>query len=245
MKKYSPTSGEASQESKAEAELVAILMAGGRSVSGLHSKAAGARARYVLAHGAGAGMRHPFLGNVANGLAARGVDTLRYQFPYMEHGSSRPDSPPIAQETVRAAVAKAASILPATALFAGGKSFGGRMTSQAQAASPLPQVRGLIFLGFPLHPPGKPSDQRAEHLYKIEIPMLFLQGDRDEFATLSLLQSVVERLGDRATLKLFPDADHSFHARARSGRTDNQTMQEMLDHIQTWIGSVLSGSAPR
>jgi predicted alpha/beta-hydrolase family hydrolase len=241
MNKHSTNpAGGAPKASRAEPELLSIRTASGRSVSGLHSKTAAANACSVLAHGAGAGMRHPFLEKVANGLAERGLNTLRYQFPYMEQGSNRPDSPPIAHETVRAAVAKAAEISPGTALFAGGKSFGGRMTSQAQAESPLPGVRGLIFLGFPLHPPGKPSDQRGEHLFKIEIPMLFLQGDRDEFATLSLLRSVVERLGDRATLRLFPDGDHSFHARVRSGRTDAQTMREMLDHIQTWIGSVLS-----
>jgi predicted alpha/beta-hydrolase family hydrolase len=180
-------------------------------------------------------MTHPFMAAVASGLSERGIATLRYQFPYMEKGSKRPDAPKLAQLTVRAAVTEAARLLPQTPLFAGGKSFGGRMTSQAQAESPLPEVRGLIFLGFPLHPPGQPGEQRAEHLSKIEIPMLFLQGTRDEFAKLDLLQHVVQRLERWATLKLFQDADHSFHVPARTGRKDADVRTEMLEALVHWI----------
>src|SRR5207245_3247892 len=156
---------------------------------------------YVMAHGAGAGMTHPFMAAIANGLAERGIATLRYQFPYMEQGSKRPDAPKLAHATVRAAVLEASRLVPELALFAGGKSFGGRMTSQAQAASPLPGVRGLVFLGFPLHPPGQPSVERAKHLFEVQIAMLFLQGTRDDFADLTLLEGLVKQLGTRATLK--------------------------------------------
>ena len=185
-------------------------------------------------------MKHPFLGQVATGLAERGIATLRYQFPYMEKGSKRPDNPKVAQATVREAVMKAGEAAPGLPLFAGGKSFGGRMTSQAQATAPLPGVRGLIFLGFPLHPPGQPSDQRAEHLFSVRTPMLFLQGDRDDFAKLEILQPLLERLGTRATLKLFPDADHSFHVRARSGRNDADVMNELFDELTRWIESMIA-----
>lgn len=195
--------GNASQnqglEEFATAQPLVIRIDAAQEVSGLLQGTSGARASYVLAHGAGAGMRHPFLGNVAAGLDKRGIASLRYQFSYMEQGSKRPDTPAVAQRAVRAAVAEAASRTPQLALFAGGKSFGGRMTSQAQASSALPEVRGLIFLGFPLHPPGRPSDERAKHLSDIEIPMLFLQGDRDEFAHLPLLQSVTEPRQPRNT----------------------------------------------
>ena len=193
------------------------------------------RSCYVLAHGAGAGMKHPFLAALAHGLAERGVATLRYQFPYMELGSKRPDAPKLAHATVRAAVLEASRLVPQLALFAGGKSFGGRMTSQAQAASPLPGVHGLVFLGFPLHPPGKPSDDRARHLFDVRNPMLFLQGTRDEFAQLELLRPVVEQLGARAALKLFEDADHSFHMPARTGRKDSEIRTEMLDALVDWL----------
>src|SRR5262249_9404489 len=159
-----------------------------------------------------AGMTHPFMATMASGLADRGIATLRYQFPYVERGSKRPDSPAVAQRVVRAAVAHAARALPNMVLVAGGKSFGGRMTSQAQAESPLPAVRGVAFLGFPLHAAGQPSDQRAAHLSSIHIPMLFLQGTRDQLAQVSLIQAVVDKLGARATLQFFDDADHSFHA---------------------------------
>ncbi len=178
-------------------------------VSGLLLRPDGARLLYVLAHGAGAGMRHPFLEDVARRLAERGIATLRYQFPYMERRARRPDPPAVAAATVRAAVAEAGRAAPGLPLVAGGKSFGGRMTSTAQAEQPLPGVRGLVFLGFPLHPPGRPGDKRAEHLAQVRIPMLFVQGDRDEFADLKLLRPVVTQLGERATLHLVEGGDHS------------------------------------
>lgn len=189
---------------------------------------------FVLAHGAGAGMDHPFMAAVAQGLAVRGIGTLRYQFPYMEQGSKRPDAPAVAHATVRAAVACAHEALPRAALIAGGKSFGARMTSQAQAIEPLDGVRGLAFLGFPLHPSGKPSIERAAHLAEIHIPMLFLQGTKDKLAELPLLKSVVTKLGRRARLRLFADADHSFHVPVRSGRTDTETLNELLDAFASW-----------
>lgn len=175
---------------------------------------------------------------VADGLAERGIATLRYQFPYMEQGSRRPDTPKVAQAAVRTAVLEATRMLPGLPLFAGGKSFGGRMTSQAQAVSPQPEVRGLIFLGFPLHPAGRPSNDRAAHLFDVNIPMLFLQGTRDELANLDLLKQVVEQLGARATLKLFQDADHSFHVPARSGRKDSDVMVEVLNSLADWIKGI-------
>ena len=204
-------------------------------VSGLLQTPPDARSFYVMAHGAGAGMAHPFMQSMADALAGHGIATLRYQFPYMEQGSKRPDAPKLAQATVRAAVAEASRLVPELPLFAGGKSFGGRMTSQAQAASPLPGVRGLVFLGFPLHPAGRPSDERGEHLSGVQIPMLFMQGTRDQLADLRLLQAVVGKLGARASLKLFQDADHSFHVPARTGRKDPEIMAEMLDALTDWI----------
>ena len=188
-----------------------------------------------MAHGAGAGMAHPFMQAMADALAIQGIATLRYQFPYMEQGSKRPDAPKLAQATVRAAVAEASRLVPELALFAGGKSFGGRMTSQAQAASSLPGVRGLVFLGFPLHPAGRPSDERAAHLFDVQVPMLFIQGTRDQLADLRLLQTLVGKLGARATLKLFQDADHSFHVPARTGRKDREIMAEMSQGLADWI----------
>jgi predicted alpha/beta-hydrolase family hydrolase len=182
---------------------------------------------------------------VADGLAELGIATLRYQFPYMERGSKRPDTPKLAHATVRAAIAEASRLVPGLALFAGGKSFGGRMTSQAQAASPLSGVRGLVFLGFPLHPPGQPSDERGKHLFEVQIPMLFMQGTRDEFADLQLLQPLTEQLGARATLKLFQDADHSFHVPARTGRKDPEVRAEMLDAMTDWIEKLISRSPLR
>jgi len=223
-------------KTSASPKAVTIPVDDAQRVSGLLQNPRGAHACYVVAHGAGAGMGHPFMAAIANELAQRGIATLRYQFPYMERGSKRPDSPKLAQATVRAAVAEAARLLPKLALFAGGKSFGGRMTSQAQAAAPLPGVRGLAFLGFPLHAPGRPSDERAEHLFEVEVPMLFLQGTRDEFADLTLLEPVVEKLGSRATLQTFQDANHSFHVPARSGRKDAQVRAQMLDVLAAWIG---------
>jgi predicted alpha/beta-hydrolase family hydrolase len=194
---------------------------------------------YVFAHGAGAGMTHPFMAAFAEGLAERGIATLRYNFPYMDAGSKRPDTPTVAHAVVRAAVAEAWSRLPRVPLFAGGKSFGGRMTSQAQAAEPLPGVRGLIFVGFPLHPSGKPSIERAAHLGDVKVPMLFLQGTRDELASLDLLEPVVERLGGLAMLQTFEDADHSFHVPARTGRTDSEVRAAMLDTTARWVSSLL------
>jgi predicted alpha/beta-hydrolase family hydrolase len=185
-------------------------------------------------------MLHPFMGVAARELAERGIATLRYQFPYMEQGTRRPDPPNLAHATVRAAVAEAARLAPALPLVAGGKSFGGRMTSQAQAASPLPGVRGLAFLGFPLHPAGRPSDERAEHLFAVEVPMLFLQGSRDKLSDLGLLQRLVARLGERASLRLIQDADHSFRVPARTGRNDADVKRDMMDALTAWIGSVIS-----
>ena len=222
---------------------VEITVDDARRVSGLLQMPERARACLVLAHGAGAGMRHPFLAAVATDLAAQGIATLRYQFPYMERRSRRPDSPDTCHATVRAAVIEAAALAPAMPLFAGGKSFGGRMTSQAQSVDPLPGVRGLAFLGFPLHPPGQPSESRAEHLARVQIEMLFLQGTRDDFAKLELIQPVVSRLGDRARLQLFPDADHSFHVPARSGRTDAEVRGDLTRTLAAWMQSVIGHTA--
>lgn len=208
-------------------------------VSALLLRPAGARLLYVLAHGAGAGMRHPFLESISRQLAERGVATLRYQFPYMEQRARRPDPPAVAAATVRAAVAEAGRAAPGLLLVAGGKSFGGRMTSTAQAEAPLPGVRGLVFLGFPLHPPGRPGDGRAKHLEAVQIPMLFLQGTRDEFADLKLLRPVVKRLGERATLHLVEGGDHSFHVLKRSGRTDADVMGEVVGAIGEWTSRLV------
>jgi len=208
-------------------------------VSGLLLRPDSARLLYVLAHGAGAGMRHPFLESIAQRLAERSIATLRYQFPYMEQRARRPDPPAVAAATVRAVVAEAARLAPALPLVAGGKSFGGRMTSTAQAEEPLAGVRGLVFLGFPLHPPGRPADKRAEHLAQVRIPMLFLQGDRDEFADLKLLRPVVKQLGERATLHLVKGGDHSFHVLKRSGRTDADVMGELAEAIVGWTAGIV------
>lgn len=189
---------------------------------------------YVLAHGAGAGMRHPFLEAIAQALFERGVATLRYEFLYMEEHRGRPDPPAVAAARVRDAVERARVEWPGLPLIAGGKSFGGRMTSTAQAEEPLEGVRGLAFLGFPLHAPGKPSVSRAEHLFEVQVPLLFLQGTRDEFAQLDLLTGVCEKLGPRATLHLIEDADHSFKVPKRSGRTAEQVMAELADQIVAW-----------
>ncbi len=208
-------------------------------VSGLWLRPDGARLLYVLAHGAGAGMRHPFLESIAQGLAERSIATLRYQFLYMERRARRPDPPAVAAATVRAAVAEAARVAPGLPLIAGGKSFGGRMTSTAQAEAPLPGVRGLVFLGFPLHPPGRPGDKRAEHLAQVRIPTLFLQGDRDEFADVKLLRPMVKQLGERATLHLVEGGDHSFHVLKRSGRTDVEVMAELVETIVAWTAGIV------
>jgi uncharacterized protein len=196
------------------------------------------RVIYVLAHGAGAGMAHPFLAQTAAGLAARGIATLRYQFPYMERGTRRPDAPRIAHAAVRAAVAEAERRLPGIPIVAGGKSFGGRMTSQTQAVSAMAGVVGLVFLGFPLHSAGKPSIERAQHLAAIQVPMLFVQGTRDNLADVTLIESTVGALGPRAQLQWVPDGDHSFHVRASSGRSDAQALDAALDAIAGWIEKI-------
>jgi predicted alpha/beta-hydrolase family hydrolase len=206
------------------AKPISITVTEGVRVSGLLQNPPHARACYVLAHGAGAGMSHPFMAAVAAELARRGIATLRYQFPYMERGARRPDPPQLAQVTVRAAVAVALALLPKYPLFADGKSFGGRMTSQAQAKTPLEGVYGLAFLGFPLHPAGRPSQDRSAHLFDVQIPMLFLQGTRDSLASLDQIEPLCKKLRRRATLKLFADANHSFHVPARSGRKDAQVL---------------------
>jgi len=222
-----------------DAEPVVIAVGDTTRVSGLLLVPRRARACYVLAHGAGAGMTHPFMAAVATELAERGIATLRYQFPYMEQGGRRPDPPKLAHAAVRAAVAEAARRLPKLPLIAGGKSFGGRMTSQAQAAAPLTGVRGLAFLGFPLHPAGRPSAERAKHLSDVQVPMLFLQGTRDALAALDELKPLCKALGKRATLTLFQDADHSFHVPARTGRKDAQVRSELLDALAKWIDTVI------
>lgn len=208
-------------------------------VSALLDTPARPKACLALAHGAGAGMRHPFMAAVAAGLGKRGIAVLRYQFLYMEMGGKRPDRPPLAHAAVRAAVAAAHQALPAIPLFAGGKSFGARMSSQAQALEPLPDVRGLVFFGFPLHLAGKPSDQRAAHLAEVKVPMLFLQGAKDKLAEPELLKPVVTRLKKRATLEVFEHADHSFHVPVRSGRTDAQVMDALLDTAANWMLSAV------
>ena len=219
-------------------EPLTIETGNGGSVSALLTRSTRAKACFVFAHGAGAGMGHPFMATVAAGLADRGVTTLRYQFPYMERGSKRPDAPAVAHVAVRAAAAAAARRCPGLPLIAGGKSFGGRMTSQAQGAAPLDAVRGLAFFGFPLHAAGKPSIDRAKHLVDIDIPMLFLQGARDRLAELSLLEPVVKSLKRQATLHVVKEADHSFHVPARSGRNDREVMNEILDTFAAWAGAI-------
>jgi predicted alpha/beta-hydrolase family hydrolase len=237
--------GENSEFKRTDARAVKIEAAGAAHVSGILNSPPQSRACYVLAHGAGAGMAHPFLAGIAEGLAARGIATLRFQFPYMEQRSRRPDPPEVAHSAVRAAVAEAARLLPNLPLFAGGKSFGGRMTSQAQALAPLDGVHGLVFLGFPLHPAGKPSDERAKHLFDVRTPMLFLQGTRDELADLKLLEPVCEKLAKSnrsVTLKLF-EADHSFHVPARSGRKDADVKKELLNTVVEWIDRVIGATS--
>ena len=226
---------------KAAAQPLRIEIAAADPVSALLMKPPQARACYVFAHGAGAGMAHASMETIAAGLADRGIATLRYQFPYMEKRSKRPDSPAVAHAAVRAAVAEAARCCLGLPLIAGGKSFGGRMTSQAQALDALPGVRGLAFFAFPLHPAGKPSSDRARHLADVDIPMLFLQGTRDALAELSLLEPVVNGLGKLATLHLVKEADHSFHVLARSGRNDREVMTEVLDAFAAWASKIGAG----
>jgi hypothetical protein len=215
--------------------MTAIAIGDGSTVSSLWLGGPAARACLVLAHGAGAGMTHPSMAALAEGLAARDIATLRYQFPYMERGSRRPDRPEVAHAAVRAAVAEANRLAPQLPLFAGGRSFGGRMTSQAQAIAPLDGVRGLVFFAFPLHPANKPSVERAGHLSAVQIPMLFLQGTQDPLAGIDLLQPVVAQLGSRATLKLAQGADHAFHVSAKTGRKDADVLAELLDAAAAWM----------
>jgi predicted alpha/beta-hydrolase family hydrolase len=206
-----------------------------QTVSALWQNPAAAKAALVLAHGAGAGMTNKAMTAIADGLADRAIATLRFNFLYMERGSKRPDSPPLAHAAIRAAVAEAAKLAPKLPLFAGGKSFGGRMTSQAQALAPLPNVRGLIFFGFPLHPAGAPGIERAAHLDDVTVPMLFLSGTADALADLKLLKKVVARLGKRATLELAGHADHSFHVPARTGLKDADILGKLLDTASAWM----------
>ena len=208
-------------------------------VAALLVRPADARLLYVLAHGAGAGMRHPFLETISQRLAEREIATLRYQFPYIEQRARRPDPPAVAAAAVRAAVMEAERAAPGLPLLAGGKSFGGRMTSTAQAGEPLPGVRGLVFLGFPLHPPGRPGNERAEHLAQVQVPMLFLQGTRDDFADLKLLRPVVKRLGTRATLHLVDGGDHSFKVLKKSGRTEADVMTDLVRAIVEWTDGIV------
>jgi len=212
-----------------------VIPVGDESVSGLLLRPPEAKSLFLFAHGAGAGMGHKAMESNAQGLAARGIATLRYQFPYMERGSKRPDPPRIAHAAVRSAAAAAARLAPDLPLYAGGRSFGGRMTSQAQAEEPLPGVRGLAFLGFPLHPAGKPGIERAEHLARVRIPMLFVAGERDALAELDLLKPVVAGLGGRAMLHLVAHADHSLKVPARSGRTAADAEAEALDAMAQWM----------
>jgi len=218
---------------------VTISVSETQQVSGLLQRAGSGRACLVLAHGAGAGMNHPFMAAIANDFAERGIATLRFQFPYMEQRAKRPDPPAVCHATVRAAVATARELLPQVPLLAGGKSFGGRMTSQAQARKPLEQVRGLVFLGFPLHPAGRPGEARGAHLAEVRIPMLFLQGTRDTLAQPALLRPLVARLGERATLVELAEADHSFHVPARSGATDLAMRVQIGKTLDAWLASVL------
>lgn len=216
-------------------EPLTLTLPDGETVSALWQAPAAPRAVLALAHGAGAGMTHRHMAATADGLEARGVATLRYQFPYMEKGGKRPDPPAIAHAAVRAAAAEALRRAGGRPLFAGGRSFGARMTSQAQAKSSLQGVRGLVFFAFPLHPAGKPGIDRADHLGAVALPMLFLQGAKDTLAGLDLLRPVVAGLGDRATLVLADDADHSFHVPARTGRKDADVLADLLDQAAAWM----------
>ena len=198
------------------------------------------RARFLLAfaHGAGAGMRHRFMEAMSGRLAAAGIATFRYQFPYMAAGSRRPDARATLLATIRAAVDAARAAAPDLPLLAGGKSMGGRMTSQAAAEAPLPAVRGLVFFGFPLHPAGRPSTERADHLDRVELPMLFLQGERDRLAELELLRPICARLGARATLDVIPGADHGFHVPKSSGRTDAEVQGDLATMVASWAATL-------
>lgn len=216
-----------------------VIDAGGRSgeVAGLLAVPPRASRLLVFAHGAGAGMRHSFMDSAASFLGAHGIATLRYQFPYMQKKMGRPDPPAVLQATVRAAVRAAAANAPDLALFAGGKSMGGRMTSLAAATEPLEGVRGLVFFGFPLHPAGSPSGERGVHLSRVTVPMLFLQGTRDRLADLDLLRPLLAGI-PRATLKVFEGADHSFHVPKSAGRADDDLLSEIAGTVAEWAGSL-------
>lgn len=226
---------EAARDTRASVVEGRLAVAGGAEVSTLLLLPDRPRALYVFAHGAGAGMRHPFMEAMAQRLAARGIGTLRYQFPYMEQGGHRTDPEPVALATVRAAVAAGRAAAKGLPLLAGGKSYGGRMTSRAAAAAPLEDVTGIVFVGFPLHPAGQPGVARAEHLAKVATPMLFLQGTRDTLADLTLLEPIVRQLGERATLRVIEHADHAFHVLKKSGRTDEQVLDELADAVSEWL----------
>jgi hypothetical protein len=220
-----------------DAQAVTIPIDAAEPVSGLWLAPPGASACLVLAHGAGAGMTHRSTAATADGLAERGIATLRYQFPFMERGGKRVDPPQVAHAAVRSAVAEARRLGPALPLFAGGRSFGGRMTSQAQALAPLDGVRGLIFFAFPLHPAGKPSEDRAAHLAAVAIPMLFLQGGKDLLAEVDLLKHTVALLADRASLEIIDEADHAFHVPAKTGRKDTEVLAQILDRAAAWMAA--------
>lgn len=240
---YSPARPDPSPMNAPEPTPLSIAVNAEQRVSALLQQPPEPLACCVLAHGAGAGMAHAFMGRAAAGLVKRGIGCLRYQFPFMERGSKRPDLPALAHATVRAAVAEAARRLPGLPLLAAGKSFGGRMSSQAQAGEPLPGVRGLVFFGFPLHPAGKPGVERADHLAKVDCPMLFLQGSRDELAELPLLRPVIAGLGERATLEVLDGADHAFHVLTRSGRSDAQVLDQALDALARWLTEIAPETA--
>lgn len=216
---------------------LSLSLPAGGSVPALLDLPPRPQACYVFAHGAGAGMEHAFMAALAGALAARGVAVLRFQFPFMAQGTKRPDRPEVAQAAVRAAVEEAGRRLPGVPLYAGGKSFGGRMSSQAQAEEPLPGVRGLAFVGFPLHPAGQPGTKRAAHLAQVGVPMLFLQGTRDALADLDLVRATVAPLAPRATLHVVDGADHAFHVLVRSGRTDAEVIEELASALARWMGA--------
>jgi predicted alpha/beta-hydrolase family hydrolase len=209
------------------------------SIDGLLRKPRDSRALYVLAHGAGAGMRHAFLEEMSERLAAARIATFRYEFPYMMQGRRRPDAPRLLQQTVRAAVETARSKAPGLPLIAGGKSMGGRMTSLAASREPLPGVRGLVFLGFPLHAPGRVGRERADHLFSVDVPMLFLQGTRDSLADLDEITAVCKRLGKGATLHVVDGGDHSFKVLKRSGRDPADVMEEITRAVSSWVNAIL------
>jgi len=214
---------------------LAIALPSGGTVSGLLQMPGSTTACYVFAHGAGAGMHHAFMEAIAQGLAERDIASLRFNFPFTDQGSKRPDSPTVAHAAIRAAVAEAARHMPGVPLFAGGKSYGGRMSTQAQAAEPLPGVKGLVLVGFPLHPAGKPSIERAAHLADVKLPMLFLQGTRDGLADLDLITQTTASLGKKTSLQIVDGADHAFHVLVRSGRTDAQVREELCDTMAAWM----------